>query len=112
MDSKLETINLGIITKRNTPHYTTTLQLRIWLRTHPAPAVSILHHVGTPERGKGRGQPGGGGKGQAFPSNQHKIILPFAQFKLVFNIVTVVKTVLLTNSSPVYCILYFHKSLK
>ena len=52
-----------------------------------------------------------GGGGQKVPFKK-QIVLPFAHYKLAYNILTAVETVLLTNSSPVYCILVFSQEFK
>ena len=46
------------------------------------------------------------------PSNQQKIVLPCAQYKLAYNILTAVETVLLTNSSLVHCIFVFSQEFE
>ena len=52
------------------------------------------------------------GGGQKVLSNQQKIVLPLAQYKLSYNITTAVGTVLLTNSSRVYCIFVLSQEFK
>ena len=70
----------------------------------------------TPERG-GRSVAAppcldaGGGGGKKCPPIK-KVVLPFAQYKLAYYILTAVETVLLTNSSLVHCIFVFSHSLK
>ena len=52
------------------------------------------------------------GGGQKVSSNQQKILLPFAQCKLAYNILTAVETVLLTHSSRVHCIFVFSQEFE
>ena len=90
---------------------------------------NIVEWAGTPERGRqecscpsmqecscpSHAPPaeldaGGGEPKSALQST--KIVLPFAKYKLAYNILTAVETVLLTNSSLVHCIFLFSKEFE